>query len=594
MVSGTSMTTIPPLTEDEIRSRVGQTSFQRGKQYFRDGAIFDARQQGMTLKARCAGSRPQPYRVRITFDERGIASANCSCPVGEGGYCKHTAALLLTWLERPEEFAAVEDEDTALERRSKEELIALVKQMLRQQPELESLLEVPLPTGGRRAAPVNPETYRRQAAAAFRRGDYEWGAEAGIADELLAITAIGDGFAEQQDYASAVTIYEQVALEVLEHYEEFHDESGDLGEVIDECVAGLGRCLEVEQDAASRERILHALLAIYRFDIDEAGGVDLGAEATELILEHATPEERRTVASWVREAIPEGTSWMSNWRRQAYGGFLLDLESDTLDDETFLQVCRQTGRTDDLVGRLLVLGRVDEATREAEQAGDYNLLELADIFVEHDQGDVAERLMLERSRQSQDRRVPDWLKNYYKARGKAAPALELAEKVFRMGPGFDGFERYKELRQLAEQTGRWDAMRPELLELLRKTGEIDLLVRMYLDEGEIDQALDTLRAEGARGPGYLYGYGSLALQVARAAEETRPRAALEIYGEQVERLIKQRGRGSYQEAARLLTKVRSLYQRLGEGDTWESYIAELRDQNRSLRALKEELAAAGL
>jgi hypothetical protein len=49
--------TIPIVSEGEVRSRVGEQSFQRGHQYFRDGAIFDTRRQGMTLKARCAGSR---------------------------------------------------------------------------------------------------------------------------------------------------------------------------------------------------------------------------------------------------------------------------------------------------------------------------------------------------------------------------------------------------------------------------------------------------------------------------------------------------------------------------------------------------------
>ncbi len=56
----------------------------------------------MTLKALCQGSAASPYRVEVTFSQKGIASTNCSCPVGAGGYCKHVAALLLTWLHEPE------------------------------------------------------------------------------------------------------------------------------------------------------------------------------------------------------------------------------------------------------------------------------------------------------------------------------------------------------------------------------------------------------------------------------------------------------------------------------------------------------------
>jgi len=39
--------------------------------------------------------------------------------------------------------------------------------------------------------------------------------------------------------------------------------------------------------------------------------------------------------------------------------------------------------------------------------------------------------------------------------------------------------------------------------------------------------------------------------------------------------------------------VRALYEKLGEGEAWTTYITALRDQSRNLIALKEELAKAG-
>ena len=123
----------------------------------------------MILKARCAGSRAEAYRLEVKLADTGIAEAYCSCPVGASGHCKHTVALLLAWLHRPEDFTEVEELDTALERRSKAELIALIKQMLRQEPELELLLGVPLPTG-KRQAPASPEAYRLQVNSVFRHG----------------------------------------------------------------------------------------------------------------------------------------------------------------------------------------------------------------------------------------------------------------------------------------------------------------------------------------------------------------------------------------------------------------------------------------
>src|SRR5690242_19965733 len=113
------MNSLPRVTEAQIRSRVGETSFARGREYFRSGAIYDARKQGRTLKAQCEGTSAPSYRLSVTFDEKGIAEADCSCPVGDGGCCKHVAALLLTWLDRPQTFVEVEEIGSSLERRSK-------------------------------------------------------------------------------------------------------------------------------------------------------------------------------------------------------------------------------------------------------------------------------------------------------------------------------------------------------------------------------------------------------------------------------------------------------------------------------------------
>ena len=154
--------------------------------------------------------------------------------------------------------------------------------------------------------------------------------------------------------------------------------------------------------------ILQALFAVYRFDVDY-GGIGLGDDVPDLVREHATAEERHVVAGWVREVLPQGTDWSANFHRQVHGGFLLDLEEEALDDETFLHICRETGRVHDLVDRLLALGRLDEAIAQAEPVGDYELLGLADIFVQHGHGEVAERLMQERSEKTQDTRVLDWL-----------------------------------------------------------------------------------------------------------------------------------------------------------------------------------------
>jgi uncharacterized Zn finger protein len=578
------MTTLPKITEKTIRSRVGDRSLALGERYFRDGSVFNTRRQGRALKARCQGSRDEPYQVEVTLGDKGVAEATCSCPVGGGGHCKHVAAVLLAWRHEPEAFTEVEELDQALGRRSKEGLIALIKQMLRREPDLELLLDLPLPGSASAGAAASRDAYRRQAEAAFHgRDTYEWGAASAIADDLTALEEVGDEYLRRQDQAGAAAVYEGILAAVLDNYNTVQDEEGDLHVVVGDCAEGLGQCLDAEADPARREAILRALFDVSRFDIDQ-GGIGLSDRVPD-VEEHATAEERRTLAGWVREAMASAR----DWSRQTLGGWLLDLEADALDDEAFLRVCRETGRVHDLVDRLLERGRLDEATREAERASDWDLLNLADLFVSRRHGDVAKRLVRERSRKSQDVRLLEWLKKRAVGHKDAAAALDLAEQVFRVQPSLEG---YKEIRKLARKVGRWDTLRPRLLEFLKGQRYAYVLVPVYLDEGEIDRALEAVKSERP----YLhgYGYGNRALDVARAAEKTRPEAAREIYRRQAESLIDQRGRGAYREACTFLKKVRDLYRRLGEEAAWTAYVGRLRERHRSLRALQEELTKARL
>ena len=454
---------------------------------------------------------------------------------------------------------------------------------------------------------INPTIYRRQIADAFRDEKPR------VAEGLLAIKQTGDQFVQQGDYLSAATVYETLVMEIFErsnlYYDEeeeyddyeseewYHPEEEGLDELVKACIQALGDCLADERvDRVAREKIIEVLFVIYEHDL-EAGSIGFAASASDLLVRNTTPLERQTIAGWVREALADEEEEITGSRRKEYGKFLLDLEQDILDDETYLRICRETGRTSDAINRLLTLGRVDEAVRDIQAvADDGTFLGLADLFVQHGQDAVAERLVKERPQKTQDLRLLEWLKKYYRAREKHAAALEIAETIFRIRPYLGD---YKEIRDLARQLDRWETLRPELLDFLDKEQNTTLLIQIALDEGEIDKALELVKVEQQKRPtsyGHHYygGYFDMSLQVAQAAEETRPREAIALYRQRAEELIAQRGRKSYQAACKYLAKVRMLYERLGENEVWASYIAELREQNKSLRALKEELVAAGL
>lgn len=579
----------PDLSISDVQDWVGSKSFSRGESYFQRGMILEPRRQWMTLMARCLGSSAPYYLVAITLDEDGILEADCSCPVGAGGHCKHAAALLLTWLDSPDAFEERPDLETALEKRSKSELIALIRQMLGRYPELEYLLELPSPTANSTTITVDPEVIRRQVLHAFSDSDIEWDWQdlhetARDLDELLSLAG---QYMEQGSISNAAIIYYTVAEEILQ-YEDIvmSDQAGRLAGLVDECVEGLRSCLGDIEDTSVRRDILQAIFNVYLWDV-KMGGIGIGEGVPEVLLDQATSQEKKLLTGWIQSAL----DGVRQWGQEILGGLLLDLQADQLDDEEFLEICRQTGRLNDLVDRLLVMGWVDAALSEAANAEDYLLLDLADLFVSHGHVSLAEQLVQERAETSRDVRLLTWLKDYAVRQGKLHEALALAKRIFWMRPALSEYVRMK---NLADSLKAWSELRVEVLEKLSKDNQFGLLVQIYLEEGEIDRALETLeQAQASARYSWEYPY-SLELQVAKAAEESRPEQAIQLYLKEVNRLIDQRGRGNYAEATAYLIVVRGLHQRLGKQDDWQTLIAALRQDNRKLRAFQDELRKAGL
>jgi catechol 2,3-dioxygenase-like lactoylglutathione lyase family enzyme len=480
---------------------------------------------------------------------------------------------------------------------------------------------------------VNPATYRRQVADAFERDSPR------ITQELLPVKQTADRLAPQGDFLGASTIYETLVTEIFEQSHLYYDEEASyddyqeeewyfpeeegLEQLVRECIEALGNCLADERaDRVAREKSIEVLFAIYQRDLHTDDSHGFYTSAAEQLVRNAKPLERLTIVEWIREALADEEQEIVGSERQAYGKFWLDLQKESLDDEAYLRICREIGRTYDLIDRLLMLGRIDEAAREAQQVDDNALLGLVDLFIQHGQDTVAERLMrahisapirpaneaarlLLRSQpgraeeEKPDWRVLAWLQKYYRTRGNSAAELEVTETLFHTQPFL---KHYQELRDLARQLGRWETLWPEVLTFLEQAQNTSLLIQIALDEGDIDNALHLLKGTAKKdhyGYTYIesygyYGYSNIALEVARVAEETRPREAIELYQQYAERLIALRERKNYQAACTYLVKVRTLYEKLGEGEAWTSYITALREQNRNLRALKEELAAAGL
>lgn len=71
---------------------IDQTIVQRGKAYYRKGAVIDLEQDGNEWRARVAGT--DEYDVQLKIEDGSLTTFVCSCPYDLGQFCKHQVAVL--------------------------------------------------------------------------------------------------------------------------------------------------------------------------------------------------------------------------------------------------------------------------------------------------------------------------------------------------------------------------------------------------------------------------------------------------------------------------------------------------------------------
>ena len=93
--------TLGTILPEHLLSLVAPEVLDRGRRYFRRGAVLSLDWGAGSLRARVAGSRPQPYDVNVQEKGGGALAIACTCPYAyDMGTCKHAVATLLAWMAR--------------------------------------------------------------------------------------------------------------------------------------------------------------------------------------------------------------------------------------------------------------------------------------------------------------------------------------------------------------------------------------------------------------------------------------------------------------------------------------------------------------
>ncbi len=81
----------------------------KGAKVFHANQLANLARRGDNLYGECQGTSATPYRLGVTFEAGGGATAHCSCPAARSrAFCKHAAALLVAWARQPGAFASSE------------------------------------------------------------------------------------------------------------------------------------------------------------------------------------------------------------------------------------------------------------------------------------------------------------------------------------------------------------------------------------------------------------------------------------------------------------------------------------------------------
>lgn len=541
----------------------------------------------------------------MTLGEVGITSYDCTCPVD--GRCKHLVALLLTWIDAADEVPRTEPLENRLRAQSTDTLVDVIMDMIQRHPDLSMLAEMAADSG----TDADPDRIRGQirstfqdATNAYRDYDNPYRAAVSVYRDLDLFIDKGKQLADAGQTNDAASVLCAFIEEGCEHYTRLPDREGRIAALFDDATERLNVMLAEAEDSDLRASILRTLTDLVLADID-FGGYGLGDYPRHVVLDHATADERRALAEHVRTALMEtindvdveeeslqnpGFGWIgswdvSTWKAEALGGFLLALEEDQLDDEAYLALCEKTGRHRDRTERLFELGRREDAQDLARDLPDLDLCKVADVFEEHDAADLLRVVVDERLDKDTDPRLVEWRRDDALEQEDQETALELTKRIF--WRRYNDIQEYETLRSIAQDLGRWDEVKEEVHAKARKQTMKDMLARLHLSDGDLAEAVDLATRDAiSRG---------LQMQIAGTAADEYPEDAIDLYERQARRLIKQRGRGNYAQAAKEMERAKALYMSLGYDELWVDTIEKLVDDElHRLPAARDEFQKAGL
>ena len=581
--------TVETLTEAMIRRHTDSRSFARGEEYYREGAVGTIMRRGPLLQTEVEGSDAEPYEVTVTFTPNGGVEAECDCPTAGKDWCKHIVAVLLLFLNEPEEVEDLPPLETLLSPLDRNAMQTLLLNLVRRRPELAAEIELelasfqppsaqspPLPSGGTPSrAPVDPSVIRRQVRTVLKGvasgtdHDY-WNDDDSdrvedLENGIFPLIEIAEASVKAGDGRSALPILEALTDELIDGWDRVESIIGDAGELFDD----LGRAwaeaiLTTELNSKERQSWI-SRLDKWRDAGQYCGaqsGLAVAVEAARLgwdypPLVRVLQGEVTDKGAWEDEA-PDCADELAvarlnvlerqgRWQEAAY---LAEAES----------------QHDRYMTLLVRLDRAKEAVEygmEVLTTAD-NALTLASTLYEHGDTGLSFRIATHGLRlQGPCYKLATWLRDAALATGDTGRAISAAKSAIQESPQL---KDYTHLQEFAGE--RWPPLRDEILASLRKSLSYNASskVDIFLYEGLLEDALQMVRDS--------WDY-YLVARVVEAATSTYPLQVIPLCKGQAATIMDAGKADRYHHAAQWVERVRDAYRVAGQEVEWREYKAGL-------------------
>jgi uncharacterized Zn finger protein len=594
---------IRPLDESAIRALASRESFERGRDYWRRGAVANLVRRGEELTADVQGSDLTPYHVRIRLQDSTVTEAHCTCPYEWGGCCKHIVATLLAVADDPAAVIERPPFRDLLKALDRDTLIDLILKRLPWDPELAGWLEAELAASPRqdRQTPVDPAPLAAHAHAVLAgrsrpRRYWDEVQPSGDAAELRALVEKAVPFLEAGDGRNALRILETITDAFVEDWLAYASDTDehlytlfpDLGRMMAEAVLMTDLTPEERDDLAATLGEWQDDLADY--GLDEGFGVAIQA------LESGwdDPALQAVLAGDAAQWPPADRADEDEDELIAVRLRVLDASGRT---DAYLNLARAAGASTSVATMLVKLDRVPEALAYARDTFTTpgEALALAKALREagwHDEALTIAHEGLRRSQNETDETrwwserpvvtLAQWLRGYAADRGHRDFALTAAQTAFEQTHSLADYQAVK-----AQAGKSWKDLSPDLLDHLTAAAHAPDRVEILLHEGLI--------AEAVRSVGEAKGYetsDAVLLQLMDVASASHPDWVIRLAEHRASQIMDSGAAGSYDLATQWLQRAAAAYDAAGRIDEWTARIEALIGKHRrkyKLRPLLEAL-----